>query len=273
MMNCDTYQDLVAAHVDNALTSSEADEAQAHVRECDGCRRLFEEERQFRVAFAARRLIVPLPVAAEQRLHQVLYTATGSQPTIRERLRAWLEATPIFFRVASGIAVAGILLALLLPFAQRPTSPPAAFTRALHYYHEVTTTTPAVVYHTDNPQQLQAQFNGSGHLDFTTQVSDLRPAGYQLIGGNVLSEDGQPLAVSVYEEDSNNPLVCLRQRGHLPSLPEQAHDGHGHYWYSADGYTAMFTQFPDHFCVMISRQSKEAFMRRLQMPARAQTMR
>jgi anti-sigma factor RsiW len=269
-MNCDTYQDLVAAHVDNALTASEADEAQAHVRECDGCRRLFAEERQFRVAFAARRLIVPFPAAATQRLQQVLHTATVSQPTIRERLRAWLEATPTFFRVASAIAVVGIVLALLLPFAQRPTPPPAAFTRALHYYHEVTTTMPSAAYHTDNPQQLQAQFNGSGHLDFTTQVSDLRPAGYQLVGGKVLREDGQPLAVSVYEEDSNNPLVCLRQRGHLPSLPEQAHDGQGHYWVSGEGYTAMFTQFPDHFCIMVARQSKEAFMRRLRMAAQAE---
>jgi anti-sigma factor RsiW len=272
-MNCDTYQDLVAAHVDSALTPSEAIAAQAHVRECDDCRHLFEEERQFRVAFAARRLIVSLPTAAEQRLHQALHTTTVSQPTLRERLRAWLEATPMFFRVSSGVAVAGILLALLLPFVQRPTPPPAAFARALHYYHEVTRTTPAVAYRTASPRQLQAQFNGSGHLDFTTQVSDLRPAGYQLVGGKVLRGDGQPLAVSVYEEDSNNPLVCLRQRGRLPELPEQAHDGHGHYWVSGDGYTAMFTQFPDHFCVMISRQSQETFMRRLQLAMSAKTMR
>lgn len=268
-MNCDTYQDLVAAHVDNALTPSEAVEAQAHVRDCDECRRLFEDERQFRVAFAARRLIVPMPAAAEQRLHQALRTTIVPQPTMRERLHAWLDATPIFFRVASGVAVAGIILVLLLPFVQRPTQPPAAFTRALHYYHAVTTTTPAVAYRTDSPQQLQTQFNGSGHLDFTTQVSDLRPAGYQLVGGKVLSEDGHPLAVSLYEEDSKNPLVCLRQRGRLPSLPETAHDGHGHYWLSADGYTAMFTQFPDHFCVMISRQPKETFVRRLQMASAA----
>ena len=269
-MNCDTYQDLVAAHVDNALTPSEAAEAQAHVRDCDGCRRLFEDERQFRVAFAARRLIVPLPTAAEQRLHQALHTATVSQPTIRERLRAWLEATPLFFRVASGVAVTGLILVLLLPSLQQPTPSPAAFTRALHYYHEVTTTTPAVAYRTDNPQQLQAQFNGSGHLDFTTQVSDLRPAGYQLIGGKVLNEAGHPLAVSVYEEDSKNPLVCLRQRGRLPALPEHARDGHGHYWLSGDGYTAMFTQFPDHFCVMISRQPKDTFVRRLRMASAAE---
>lgn len=271
-MNCDTYQDLVAAHVDNALTPSEAGEAQAHMRDCDECRHLFADERQFRVAFAARRLIVPLPAAAEQRLHQALRTTTVPQPTMRERLRAWLEATPMFFRVASGVAIAGIILMLLLPSFQRATPPPAAFTRALHYYHEVTKTTPAVEYLTDNPQQLQARFNGSGRLDFTTQVSDVRPAGYRLIGGKVLNEAGQPLAVSLYEEDGKNPLVCLRQRGRLPSLPETAHDGHGHYWLSAEGYTAMFTQFRDHFCVMISRQSKDTFVRRLQMASRSETM-
>ena len=272
-MNCDTYQDLVAAHVDNALTPSEAEEAQAHVRSCEQCQRLFADERQFRVAFATRRLIVPMGAAGVQRLHQALRGTTVPQPTMWERLRTWWEATSLIFRFASGVAVAGILLALFFPLTQRDTQPPAAFTQALRYYHEVTRNTPTVTYHTDDPRQLQAQFNDSGHLDFTTQVSDLRPAGYQLIGGKILNEAGHPLAVSVYKEDSQNPLVCLRQRGRLPSLPEHAHDGHGHYWLSGDGYTAMFTPFPDHFCVMISRQSQETFMRRLQMAARAQTMR
>jgi anti-sigma factor RsiW len=173
----------------------------------------------------------------------------------------------------SGAALAGLIIALLLPSLHHETPPPAAFIRALHYYHEVTTTTHVVEYRTESPQQLQAQFNASGHLDFMTQVSDLRPAGYQLIGGKVLNEAGHPLAVSLYEEDSKPPLVCLRQGGHLPSLPAHARDSHGHYWYSAEGYSAMFTQFPDHFCVMISRQPQEMFMRRLQLAASAETRR
>ena len=242
------------------------------MRTCEACQRLFEEERQFRVAFATRRLIVPHPYDAEQRLFRALRDTIQTQPSVSERLRVWFDMTPMFFRVVSGVAAAGVILALLLPSLRQPARTPAAFTHALHYYQRVIESMPAVEYHMDDPQLLQAQFNGSGRLDFTTQVSDLRPAGYRLVGGKVMSEAGHPLAVSLYEEDGKTPLVCLRQRGTLPLLPESTHDEHGHYWYSAEGYTAMFTQFPDHFCVMISHQPKDTFVRRLQMAACSETM-
>jgi hypothetical protein len=74
-----------------------------------------------------------------------------------------------------------------------------------------------------------------------------------------------PLAVALYEEEGEAPIVCLRQRGPLPPLPQGMAGKNGHYWYTADGYTAMFTQFPDHFCIMISRQPQEIFLQRLAM--------
>jgi hypothetical protein len=48
-------------------------------------------------------------------------------------------------------------------------------------------------------------------------------------------------------------------------VPEGTEGGSGHYWYTRNGYTAMFTQFPDHFCIMISQQPQELFLRRLAM--------
>jgi hypothetical protein len=74
-----------------------------------------------------------------------------------------------------------------------------------------------------------------------------------------------PLAVALYEEEGEEPIVCLRQRGPLPPLPQGTARKNGHYWYTADGYTAMFTQFPDHFCIMISRQPGDIFLQRLAM--------
>src|SRR5262249_41050197 len=153
------------------------------------------------------------------------------------------------------------LVLLLLPLF-RSTPIPDVFAHAVHYYQTATEGALPIEYTTDDPQRLQTQLNTSGRLDFTTQVSDLRLAGYRLRGGRVVETDKRPLAVTLYEEEGEEPLVCLRQRGPLPPLPQGTAGTNGHYWYTADGYTAMFTQFPDHFCIMISRQPEKIFLQR-----------
>jgi len=262
-MTCDIYQDLVAAHVDDALTAVEAAEVRAHLHACERCRRLFEDETRFRAALAARRFIVPVPADVERRLCGALHPEGEAARPFWLRLSAWLGATPLFPRLAFGLAVTGILIVMLLPRAFRSAPAPNLFTQAVHYYQTVTEGALPVEYVTEDPQGLQASFNTSGRLDFMTQVTDLRPAGYRLRGGKVVMGAGHPLAVSLYEGEGEEPIVCLRQRGTLPPLPQGTEGENDHYWYTSDGYTTMFTQFPDYFCVMISRQPKEIFLQHL----------
>jgi anti-sigma factor RsiW len=166
-------------------------------------------------------------------------------------------------RVAFGLAAAGIFLVLLLPHLFRSTPTRDVFAQAVYYYQTMSAGAFPIEYATEDPQGLQSQLNTSGRLDFATQVSDLRPAGYRLRGGRVIETEGRLLAVALYEEEGEEPIVCLRQRGSLPPLPQGAVGGKNHYWYTAGGYTALFTQFPDHFCIMISRQPPEIFLQRL----------
>jgi anti-sigma factor RsiW len=265
------YHDLVAAHVDNALTEAEAVEVQDHLRTCDQCRRLFEEEVHFHAAFAARKPVVPVPMDVEQRLRRSLAAEGEGRRSFWERLRAWFGAMPVSPRLAFGLAVTGIILVMLLPHVFHSAPAPDVFARAVHYYQTVTEGRLPIEYIVEDPQGLQARFNTSGRLDFTTQVSDLRPAGYYLSGGRVVENAGHPLAVSLYEEEGVEPIVCLRQRGLLPPLPRGTKGENGHYWYTSDGFTAMFTQFPDHFCIMISRQPEEIFLQRLATAAGSET--
>ena len=264
-MTCDMYEDLVAAHVDDALTEAEAVEVRAHLRACDRCCRVFEEETRFHAAFTARKLVVAVPIEVERRLRQSLAAEREMSRSFWTRLGAWFGSLPVAPRLAFGLVAAGMFLVLLLPHLFRSTPHPDVFAHAVHYYQTMTEGVLSIEYPTDDPQGLQTQLNTSGRLDFTTQVSDLRPAGYRLRGGRVVETAQQPLAVALYEEEGEEPIVCLRQRGPLPPLPQGTAGKNGHYWYTADGYTAMFTQFPDHFCVMISRQPEEMFLQRLAM--------
>lgn len=265
MMTCDMYEDLVAAHVDDALTEAEAMEVQTHLRACDRCRRVFEEEARFHAAFSARKLVVAVPIDIERRLRQSLADESEASRSRWARLSAWFGPLPVVPRVAIGLAAAGLFFILLLPQLFRSAPTPEVFAQAVHYYQTMTEGALPIEYATDDPHGLQTQLNASGRLDFTTQVSDLRPAGYHLRGGRVVDTAQQPLAVALYEEEGEEPIVCLRQRGPLPSLPQGTAGKNGHYWYTADGYTAMFTQFPDHFCIMISRQPQDSFLQRLAM--------
>jgi anti-sigma factor RsiW len=264
-MTCDMYEDLVAAHVDGALTEAEAVEVRDHLRVCDCCRHLFEEETRFHAAFTARKLVAAVPIDVERQLRQSLEAESEASRSFWARLSAWFSAMPLLPRLAFGLVMTGIFLVLLLPHLFRSTPTPDVFAHAVHYYQTMTEGALPIEYTAEDPQGLQTQLNASGRLDFTTQVSDLRPAGYRLRGGRVVETDGHPLAVSLYEEEGEEPIVCLRQRGPLPSLPQGTAGKNGHYWYTADGYTAMFTQFPDHFCIMISRQPEEIFLQRLAM--------
>lgn len=264
-MTCDMYEDLVAAHVDEALTEAEAQDLRAHLRACDRCRCVCEEETRFHAAFAARNLVISLPIDVERRLRQSLEAESEANRSFWVRLAAWFGSMRLFPRLAFGLAVTGTFLVLLLPHVFRSAPAPNVFVQAVHYYQTMTEGVLPIEYPTDDPQGLQFQLNTSGRLHFTTHVSDLRPAGYRLRGGRVVETAEHPLAVALYEKEEEEPIVCLRQRGSLPPLPLGTAGKNGHYWYTADGYTALFTQFPDHFCIMISRQSEELFLQRLAM--------
>ncbi len=161
-MNCETYQDLVAAHVDGVLSPLERQDAEAHVAACERCRHLLTEEQCFRAAFAARRLTVPVPAAVERRLQSALLMESTARRSWWAHLRAWLSTAPLRPRVAMGLAAAGLLLALLLPRLFSPQRGPDLLPQAVDYYQTVTAGRIVLAYATDDPHTLAAAFNGSG---------------------------------------------------------------------------------------------------------------
>ncbi|HEV8716553.1 MAG TPA: zf-HC2 domain-containing protein [Candidatus Binatia bacterium] len=262
-MNCETYQDLVAAHVDGMLTPAERQEVEDHLGACEQCQRLFAEERRFHSAFAARRLIVPVPAEVEQRLHRALVAERGPQRPVWQRVRGRFGASRLSSRIAVGLAAAGLLLVLLLPWLFPPASVPDLLPQAIDYYQAAIEGRLALEYATDDPHALETAFNDSGQLDFRTRVIDFRPAGYRPRGGTIGRIQDHPVALAVYEGD-DDPIVCLRQGGRMRSLPPGAEPlNKDHYLYTRAGYTVLLSQFSDHFCVLISRMSRETFLRYL----------
>jgi len=262
-MNCETYQDLVAAHVDGILTPTERQEVEGHLGLCTQCQRLFAEERHFHTAFAARRLIMSVPVEVEQRLRLALGAERVSPRLLWQRVGEWIGASRVFPRIGLGLVAAGLLLVLLLPRLFSPDQVPNLLPQAMDYYQAALEGQIALEYTTDDPHTLETAFNDSGQLNFRTHVIDFRPAGYQLRGGTIKQFQDHPAALTIYEGE-DDPIVCMRQSGTTLSVPSGAERmNQNHYLYTQDGYTILLSQFPDHFCVLISRLSREAFLRYL----------
>lgn len=260
-MTCDAYEDLVAAHVDGVLLAEELQEVELHLAGCPRCHQLFSEQKQFRTAFATRRLILPVPLSVEQQLQQKLTadTAIYVRLPLWERFAAWLWQP----RFLLGTATASLLIMLFFSYFFPAQQPQALFTQAVSSYHLFIDEQHPLTYTITDPHQLGAAFNLSGQLNFVTQVADLRPAGYQLRGGEITHLSTQPAAVAVYA-GTDDHIVCLRLGGQLPAMPSGAEFIHNHYVYSQDGYTVVYTQFRRHYCLFISRLAKDTFLRRLE---------
>jgi anti-sigma factor RsiW len=259
-MTCEVYQDLVAAHVDGALSATEYHEVEQHLASCASCQQLFAEESRFHPAFAARQLIVPVPTDVEQRLRTVLRKESALSFSWRDRLSA-LFPQP---RLAAGVAIAGLVIAVVLSQWFRSAPEPSWVTQAEETFQAATTGQIILAYRLDDPQNLEAALNRSGQLDFVTPVLDLRAAGYRPLGGHVISFNERPVALVRYE-GTDGPLICLRQKGLAPTMPSGSEGKKGQYLYTHAGYTFSFVQYSDHFCMLITRLPQEIFQQRLGM--------
>jgi anti-sigma factor RsiW len=261
-MNCEAYQDFVAAHIDGVLSPAERQEVESHLTSCVSCQRLFKEESRFHAAFTARRFVVSVPAEVEQRLRVALAAESTPIPSWRSRLSVLLWQP----RLAFGLAAAALLIALLLPrlFSSPSDSEPAWFPQVLDSYQAATEGRLSFTYRTEDPRELEAALNRSGQLDFVTHVLDLRLAGYRIEGGQVVWVKDHPVAVVLYRGD-DGPIVCLRQRGKVPPMPPGSEGKKEQYLYTHAGYTVSCVQFSEHFCTLITRLPREAFMRSLAM--------
>jgi anti-sigma factor RsiW len=257
-MTCEAYEDLVAAHVDGVLASTELREVEQHLTACVPCQQLFANQARFRAAWSARHLIVPVPSELEERLYTALHAQRIATPAWRERFLNFF-ARP---RLALSLAIAGVLFALLFPRLFSSTSELPWFIQARNSYEAATTGQLSLSYRITEPRQLEAALNGSRRLNFTTHVLDLRAAGYQLEGGTIVEIQGRPVAVVLYR-GVDGPLVCLRQRGTTPPMPT-AGEGHtGKFLYHQAGYTLSVMQDSEHFCTLIARLPRAVFQQRL----------
>ncbi|MGE0680039.1 MAG: anti-sigma factor [Candidatus Binatia bacterium] len=261
-MTCEVYEEIIAAHVDGVLTPTELQEVEHHLGSCPRCPQLFVEQSEFRAAFVAPRLLISVPMETEQRLHAALAAEAGSPVASFSFRPSWRTRFFAFFgqpRVAIGVITATVLVAVIFSRLFPSEPEPGLFPQAVASYQATIDQQQPLDYVVADPQELEMTFNLSGQLDFVTQVADLRPAGYQLRGGSISHTFNQPTAIAVYDKGKDH-IVCLRRGGKLPTMSPGIETVYGHYIYTRNGYTIVYSQFRRHYCLLISRLPRDQFL-------------
>ncbi len=213
------YQEELDALLDDATRAA----VEAHLSECEECRR----------AFDALRL--------QEKILRSLRAGTIAAVVPAPPRRAW--SRPLALALAAGLAG--------MHFFGQPALPAlvAKDFRAYRAQHLPLDLATADV------KELE-QFFTAGGVPFATRVFDLGMMDYRLVGGRVHRLAGQPGALFVYRNSAGEELVCQMFAGRVAQLPAGAerrtNKGIEFFIYKKDTTTAIFWQEGAVVCVLAS---------------------
>lgn len=191
-MDCQEYREIVSAHVDGELSTSEASEAKSHLDQCARCAQVFAWET--RATKILKQSLSPLPARHElkQRILDRVSPAENQRPRWLFVSHAWAPALLVL--VIFGSVYWG------WPFRSEDL-----FAHTASYYQRVNEDRSHLLPATDTYR--------------TARILDLAPWGYQLFGQSVQRVNGRENRVFAYQGLQNELLVAQELEGEILSQP------------------------------------------------------
>jgi anti-sigma factor RsiW len=256
-MNCEGYNDIVAADVDAMLASGEAQEAEAHVASCSRCQAT-RRKQQFAKSMLRERLVRQ---SAPEDLRRRVLTAIEGEPRISA-----VPPTSLRPRTSRRRIMAGAIAALLAVGLYSVLSPakPDIIGVMVADAEAADSGRLDLAMRTSNVEELQTYYQESGQIDFRQSVGDFSGQGFHLVGGSVEYIGSQSTTRSLYDS-SDGKVVCRRFRigsVDIPVIGEQAGSRHV---FTVDGVTFGIVRLEgDVVCILATKMPREAFVRHLE---------
>lgn len=183
-MNCLEYSDLIAAHVDGALSFEESREAELHVEQCATCRRMFVWETKAQKVIKPQLAIVAPPSGTKERILDNLEQKGRSQ-----EMFGWFFFSP---RFAGSFAL--VLFVVLATILWRNYSHDDFLSVAVDQYRTVLAKGPV-------SEQTGLSAPAARRLD-------LSPWGYRLTFNQVKQVKGREQRLSLFEGQANDYVLA-----------------------------------------------------------------
>ena len=253
-MNCEQYNDIVAADVDAALTAAEARSAAEHVTSCPRCQATRRDQQLARSILRERAAHHGAP---EDLRHRVLTAIEGERTAGKVTSLRTPRRRILVGAIAALLAV--VLYSLLSPAAKPELVPVmiAEVTAAQAGKLEIALRTSSV-------EQLQSFYRQSGRIDFEPSAGDFSAHGFHLVGGSVVDVGTSPTALSVYDSD-HGKVFCRRFREGSIDVPESGEQLGERRIFTVDGVTFAIARLEGGvLCVLASSMPSELFIQHLQ---------
>ncbi len=201
-MKCSEYKELVAAHADRQLPSTELERADDHARACPPCEALHSGQIAVKGLLARRRAT---QVAPDSLRHAIARSTAVHTAPVAKRARPT--------RLILGGAIAALLLLSLIPLLRGGGSDLVG-TMASDIAR-IDNIAPQLA--TSNLAELRAFYAHRG-MTFEQTVPDLDPYGIRLVGGSI-SHVGDVMTTLTIYDSNGTPVICRRFPADQIDLP------------------------------------------------------
>jgi len=239
-MDCQEYREVIATHVDGALSSEEGLTVQSHLNQCSPCRQKFLWETE--VKKALKRKLTPIPARPD--LRQRVLDQLGE--TSKEGFLSWFYMP---YRLAAAFA---FLVIVVVPyFVWQHQVQGEIFTDAIAQYQKVT------------EGIVEAQ-EAASSLTPAARLLDLSPWGYRVLTRQTLQVRGQEGRVFVYQGQGKEYLLAQEFDGVDFSPPPGARviraSNRAFLSYSQEGVNLIAFKEKDLLCILASTLPEEKLL-------------
>ncbi len=244
--------------LDGRLDDAARLEVEAHLENCEECRRAFEAMRWTK-KFAASHFAAPTEAPAELHARILRSLRAESQPVniITPPPSFWRRRT--FLAVASAAALMISAALAFLHFTRKPQMPAVI----AELYRDYKAQRLTLELSTTDVKEMESYF-AAHSVAFRTRVFDLGMMKYQLVGGRVDRGRRVPAALFVYRGPDDRVLLCEMFSGKMSDLPAttevREHNGFRFQIYRNGDRTAVFWPEGAVVCALVSDGPPEDVM-------------
>ncbi len=257
-MDCRTYQDLVAAHVDGVLEPQERIDADAHVRACPACAELRGANQRIRSIVRDHAPRHALPPEVRARIVQALDTAAQHDSA---------AAVPIASRWRVRLVLAGAMAATLLLVIGNPFRPstPDLLAVLVEDVRNANAGARLGDVRADSVDQLRDYYRSTGKFAFDQTVEDFSDMGLRPVSGALGDIGDVPTTLTVYEGPAGK-VVCRRFLSGAIRLPPGGERVGEATVFTVGDVTVRVQRMGNVICILASAMSREDFVRTLLQP-------